>query len=255
MSELEPEGLPGRKAEGSVEIAASPDMVWRALTDATELARWFPLEARVEPGEGGSVYMSWKNEYAGESKILVWDPPHHLRTTWGFDPHGVAQVTDYLLEARSGNTFLRVVTSGFPEGASWDAWIEGTRRGWVFELASLKHYLERHRGEDRQVAYVRRRVPLTHQQIWDRLLDAASGLPLRRGRTVDDEPLVQYAAVVDDPADSLMRVSVEPCLPTIDARDVTLWLSAWGPTRGAVSALEQQWSQALVGLFPEGRAP
>jgi uncharacterized protein YndB with AHSA1/START domain len=63
-------------------------MVWQALTDACELERWFPLEARVTPGEGGSIYMSWKNEYTGESSILVWEPLHHLRISWGFDPTG-----------------------------------------------------------------------------------------------------------------------------------------------------------------------
>ena len=113
--------------------------MWQALTDASELERWFPLEARVTPGEGGSIYMSWKNEYTGESSILVWDPPHHLRTSWGFDATGQSQVTDYLLEGRGRRTVLRVVTSGFPLDASWDGWVEGTRRGWVFELSALKH--------------------------------------------------------------------------------------------------------------------
>lgn len=64
-----------RSATGRVEVEASPERVWKALTDAAELVRWFPLEARVEPGEGGTVFMSWKNEYAGESKILAWRRP------------------------------------------------------------------------------------------------------------------------------------------------------------------------------------
>lgn len=33
--------------------------VWRALTEAEELTRWFPLQARVTPGEGGEIWMSW----------------------------------------------------------------------------------------------------------------------------------------------------------------------------------------------------
>lgn len=40
-------------------IAAEPDEVWQALTDARELTRWFPVEARVEPGLGGSIWLSW----------------------------------------------------------------------------------------------------------------------------------------------------------------------------------------------------
>lgn len=34
----------------AVGIEASPDAVWKALTEPAELARWFPLEASVKPG-------------------------------------------------------------------------------------------------------------------------------------------------------------------------------------------------------------
>lgn len=42
-----------RRLEKQIEVAASPAEVWKALTDPAELARWFPLEARVTPGEWG----------------------------------------------------------------------------------------------------------------------------------------------------------------------------------------------------------
>jgi uncharacterized protein YndB with AHSA1/START domain len=41
-----------------IEVDASVEVVWKALTDGTELARWFPLEATVEPGVGGKVRLS-----------------------------------------------------------------------------------------------------------------------------------------------------------------------------------------------------
>ncbi|MFW6084618.1 MAG: SRPBCC family protein, partial [Gemmatimonadota bacterium] len=71
-----------RSASGRIELDASPERVWKALTDAADLVRWFPLEARVEPGEGGSVHMSWKNEYAGTSEILTWEPNERLAISW-----------------------------------------------------------------------------------------------------------------------------------------------------------------------------
>jgi len=40
----------------SIDINATPEDVWRALTDAGELMRWLPLQARVTPGKGGSVF-------------------------------------------------------------------------------------------------------------------------------------------------------------------------------------------------------
>lgn len=244
-----------RSAEGSVELDAPPERVWRALTEARELERWFPLEADVEPGEGGSIFMSWKNEYAGASEILAWEPPRLLRTAWGWhEEEGEAQVTEYRLEGGEGRTFLRVVTSGFPTDAAWDEWVEGTRLGWLYELFSLKHYLERHDGEDRGVVYLRRRVSLERSDVWDRLFadDALGARPLG-GRIVDVEAPVQYVAIVEDPPGSLLRVSTEPCAPGIEGKDVTLFLSAWGEARGRLSALEREWSRLLERLFPEGQ--
>ena len=245
-----------RAAGGTVEIEASPEQVWRALTDAIELERWFPLEARVEPGPNGSLWMSWKNEYAGASEILVWDLPRHLQTSWGWSEGGPPQMTDYLLEGRGGRTVLRVVTSGFPLDASWDEWVEGTRLGWRYELASLKHYLERHAGEDRTVIYLRRRVPLTPEDAWARVFDSAGfGERPLGGQSFDHDPPRQYAAIVEEPRDAMLRISMEPCYGDNDARDVTLWLSAWGEAGRALPDIEKDWARRLVRLFPEGMNP
>lgn len=241
-----------QSASGEVQIEAPIEAVWEALTDAAELERWFPLEAAVEPGPRGKIFMSWKNEFAGTSEILSWDPPHHLQTTWGYGPDP-AQVTDYWLEAAGGRTILRVVTSGFPRGEPWDAWAEGTRRGWAFELRSLKEYLEHNRGQDRAVAYVRRRTPLDYAEAWARLeRSAAETRP--PGDPFDVHPPVQYAAVLAEPAGSLFRLSLEPCAPGISGVDVTLWLSVWGAAAAKVPELRTKWQAMLTEVFPEGHA-
>jgi uncharacterized protein YndB with AHSA1/START domain len=246
-----------RSAAGEIAIDASPDRVWRALTDAEELMKWFPLDARVEPGPDGSIFMSWKNEFASTVEIEIWNPPHHLRTGWSFhEGDHPAQVTDYRIEASGGSTLVRVVTSGFPLDASWDGWVEGTARGWAFELYSLKHYLERHAGAPRHVAYVRRRVPLAPAAAWARLAaDGELGRWLTTGRAFDDRPASQRAAVVDDPADSLLRVSVEPASPGGGHPEIVMWLSAWGDREPRVSELRTSWQRALERLFPEGVTP
>lgn len=246
-----------RSAEGQVTIHAPAERVWQALTDARELERWFPLDARVQPGEGGSIWMSWRNEFAGEMEILVWDPPHHLRTSWSFgEGDHPAQVTDYLIEARGGATVLRVVTSGFPKDASWDGWVEGTKRGWAFELRSLRHYLERRDGEARHVAYVRRRVPLARDEAWARLeREPRLARLLTSGKAFDDHPGSQRAAIVTDPADAMVRVSIEPGAPGAHGHEIVLWLSAWGPFRERVEEIRGEWSDLLARAFPEGTTP
>lgn len=246
-----------RSVGAHIEIDASAERVWRALTDAEELMRWFPLDAHVEPGPDGSLFMSWKNEFAATVKILLWDPPRQLRTGWSFhEADQPAQVTDYVIHATRGSTRLRVVTSGFPADESWDGWVEGTARGWAFELYSLKHYLERHDGEPRHVAYVRRRVPLARDAAWSRLsADAELGRWLIAGRAFDDHAASQRAAVVQDPADALLRVSVEPAAPGADQPEIVLWLSAWGDHERRVKDLGASWQAALEQVFPEGVTP
>ena len=248
----------GRQAREDVWLDASPERVWRALTDAEELERWFPLEARVEPGEGGEIYMSWGNEFAGSSRIVAWEPPRRLATSWGaWDGEaGGGQVTEYRLQAEDGGTRLRVVTSGFPDDPSWDEWVEGTRHGWRFELASLKHYLERHAGRDRDVLYLRRRTRLSRDEAWERL-EADAGVEaatrgLAAGEPVADAPPWQYAARLEEPRGALMRLTVDPCMEEPDRRDVTVFLSTWGDAGDGFGELGRAWSERLERLFPEG---
>ncbi len=245
-----------RSAQGEVTIDALPERVWQALTDARELERWFPLDARVEPGVGGSIWMSWRNEFAGDMKILVWEPPCHLRTEWSFGEGGQpAQITDYMIEAQAGRTVVRVVTSGFPLDASWDGWVEGTNRGWAFELRSLKHYLERHSGEQRQVIYLRRRVPLAPVEAWERLRSSGLGGWLNAGEPFDDRRASQYAAIVQEPPDAMFRLSVEPASAGIEQPEIVLFLSSWGEQQGRLAGLEREWTEQLERVFPEGTTP
>ncbi len=106
-----------RSVEQEIEIDAPLSAVWKALTEASELVRWLPMETRVKPGSGGSIWLRWEDEYEAESRIEIWEPESHLRLT--FPIHGSTEfATDYFLRSRAGGggTVLRVVTSGFGVG-------------------------------------------------------------------------------------------------------------------------------------------
>jgi uncharacterized protein YndB with AHSA1/START domain len=63
-----------RRVEREVEIKAPLEDVRKALTEANELARWFPLKARVTPGRGRKIFVSWGPAFEGEAEILAWEP-------------------------------------------------------------------------------------------------------------------------------------------------------------------------------------
>jgi uncharacterized protein YndB with AHSA1/START domain len=173
-----------RAVDVSVDITASPEEVWNALTDPTELVRWFPYQAAVTPGVGGAVKWSWDDKWTWESRIEAWEPHRRLRLVQDeqrpFDVEGgvlppgeviaAHMVMEFTLETVAGRTRLRLVHSGFGRGAAWDDEIEGVRVGWNHELRSLAFYVERHRGKDRRVANAYLTCALPQDAVWARLL-------------------------------------------------------------------------------------
>ena len=184
-----------RAFEMALDIAATPDEVWRALTQAEELVRWFPMEARVTPGVGGTMLWNWGEGQDWESRIDVWEPGRRLRLVQDdarpYDtqgralPAGMSEpariAMEFTLETHRGKTRLRLVHSGFGEGAAWDTEIEGISEGWQAELRSLRHYLERHRGQDRYPGRAMLSTSMPREAAWDRLLgpDGFRGDPVQ----------------------------------------------------------------------------
>jgi hypothetical protein len=249
-----------KDVEREVEVAAPVDTVWQALTDAHELTRWFPTEARVVPGLGGSITMQWRGEPPLHSRIEIWMPHHHLRLVGlgGLDD----LVSDIFLEGRDGSTILRVVTSGFGTDPSWDNIMEGFQTGCDFELLGLKHYLERHQGSDRLVA--RARVDISDcEATWNQLvhsgawfspdLQPGERFSIGAGPTAINgvvrvwKPPRQMVGAVEGWNDALARVTLF-CPDQMSGR-ITAWLSAYDVPASEVHALEQAWQASLIRLL------
>jgi uncharacterized protein YndB with AHSA1/START domain len=188
-----------RSFSTAIDINATPDEVWRALTDAAELVRWFPLQARVAPGAGGTMFWGWDDSWAWESRIDAWEPGKRLRLVEhrpAFDAHGKPVsgpsrllAMEFTIEPREGGTTIRIVHSGFGEGAGWDDELDSVSAGWQFELRGLRHYLERHRGRDRHHASVQRVTSLGMTDVWTRLL-GPEAFPILDGRLELDSHIV-----------------------------------------------------------------
>ena len=118
-----------RKHEFEIEIAASPDAVWDALTKPEEIIRWFTPEARVEPGVGGKLWLKWGDGGEGAHEILEWAPGTKLTLGW------CGQRIEFSIEGRGGTAKLRLVHSGFSADSKFDDEFEATFGGWSTYLA------------------------------------------------------------------------------------------------------------------------
>lgn len=68
-----------RSIDLKIGIAADPFAVWQALTDATELTNWFPLQAEIEHGANGVMWLSWGGPVFAQWRIDIWNPGQELR--------------------------------------------------------------------------------------------------------------------------------------------------------------------------------
>jgi uncharacterized protein YndB with AHSA1/START domain len=248
--------------EREIVIDAPVATVWHALTDGVELARWFPLEARVTPGPGGSVWMRWRDGTGSDERIEAWDPERHLRLA-GRSGAWAEIGTDYYLEGRGGGTVLRVISSGFGSGDDWSEIVSAFGKGWDFELRGLRHYLEQHRGRDRLVAWARAEYTCTHEEAWARVTGPGGWFGAAGVARVPDggrlqtttpsahelsgvvllgQPPRQLVARLQNWNDALLRVQLY-------GNVLSLWLSTYGVPQAEVVQVERAWQESLARLL------
>jgi len=267
MTEGPPKQIKRLKKE--IEIAASPAAVWKALTDGEELARWFPLSARVAPGAEGSIFLSWGTGCEGEARITGWEPQKLLRLVEQAGgvagPEGVT--IEWKLEQRGGSTIVRLVQSCFSAGGDWaDEYFGSTEYGWGFMLLNLRHYLERHAGTPRRVAWPRLKVSVPREEAYRRLAapgglfrEGAGGLTAGadymletstgasfEGRVEFVRPPRGFCIRVRELNDALFWLTIEG---TGGEHEVQLWLSSYGVPQAKVEGFEEEWAGVLSRIF------
>ena len=134
----------------SVEIAAPLERVFRALTDGSEVVRWWgsPDTYRLEEFTADlRVGGQWRSRgvaadgkpFQATGEFLEVDPPRLLVQTWIPDwAPGLKTTLTYRLDAIPGGTRLTLRHEGF--GAHREAF-EGHTRGWERVLGYLNGYL------------------------------------------------------------------------------------------------------------------
>lgn len=257
-----------RKIVKEVFVQAPPDVVWRALTDAEELKRWFPVDARVQPGKGGSIWISFGGGVEGEAPITAWEP--NRRFEWTEARGAVKLAVDFQLEAKSGGTVVRLVNSGFGAGPDWDDEFHMTDGGWSYFLLQLRWYLERHRGKPRDLITLRELVPLSRAEAFllltgpsglsrdDRVASAPVGTAYETttalgdrlsGTIVASSPETwQLGLTITELDDAILFLEMEPAPTGVRPG---LWLSTYGLPADGVAKARQQFEKLYRGALQQ----
>lgn len=260
-----------RAIEQDVFVNAPLDVVWRALTEAEELTRWFPVDARVQPGRGGSIWLSWGGGAEATAPITAWEPGRRLQ--WTEDRGAVKLVVDFHLETRAGGTVVRLVQSGFGAGPDWDDEFHMTSGGWSYFLAHLRWYLERHRGRPRDLIALRERVPFSRADAFARLIgpqglsargslaaaaagesfsDATAGGEPLSGTVVSRSPATwQIGLTIHQLEDAILFLEMEP---DADGARAGFWLSTYGLDKSRLAQAHDQYERLYRGALEGPRA-
>jgi uncharacterized protein YndB with AHSA1/START domain len=264
-----------RKQEHEIVIDAPIEAVWKAITDAEELTRWFVETAKVEPGVGGTFRISWGGGEEGESRIEVWEPNQKLRVALKPFDMGTAKhdgqtaiIEEYTLERRDGKTVLRLVQSGIPDSPDWDGFYNGTDSGWESFFRTMRHYLKHHAGKPRTVIKVVGKLPGSLEDGWSRLIGPGGfGFePLEGGtfstRTGSGEAL--RGRVVFAKAPSMLELSIHELDEAFFAHSMACaganqyvysMLSLFGKSQAEVDAIRAKWEPWLKAVLGVDTVP
>ncbi len=244
-----------------IEFDASIEDVWKALTEADQLKSWFPYDARVKPGKGGSIWLSWGPDCEGEAPITIWDPPKHLQFTEHRGPFGaedsIAPVditTDYHLKSAGGKTVLRLVQAGLGPEKEWDGEYNATAEDWPMFLAILSHYVQNHAGVVRQVTNIAATIDLRASETWSRLfghetLVVGSPYALKfadsftvHGITRLIKPGRRFVGTIPDLNDAVFVLTAHD---KTDKCKIAIELSTYDVPADQVATTRRQWTDAL----------
>ena len=247
-----------------IEIDASIEDVWKALTEADQLKSWFPYDARVTPGKGGSIWLSWGPECEGEAPITIWDPPKHLQFTEHRGPFGaedsIAPVditTDYHLKSAGGKTVLRLVQAGVGPEKEWDGEYNATAEDWPMFLAILSHYVPNHGGVVRRVTNIAATIDLAASETWSRLFGHetfAIGSPYAlkfagshsiSGVTKLISPGRRLVGTIPDLNDAVFVLTVHD---KADKSKIAIELSTYDVPAKVIAEREKVWLRGIEGI-------
>jgi uncharacterized protein YndB with AHSA1/START domain len=131
-------------------IDSSSSVIFRAITEANELTKWFPDHVIFEPKIGGKVRFSFHKEknkmdrdYIVEGSIIEFIPNKKISYTWQHKdiPQFPETIVSWELEEIEQNkTRVELVHSGFTGKEPENLSSKGHDEGWTHVMNELSKY-------------------------------------------------------------------------------------------------------------------
>lgn len=144
-----------RDVRFQLRVRAEPAAVYRSLTSARELTRWWLLGAETDARNSGRVRLVWPRARGrdGEAALgtraregVFVDLEPARKVAWLFKPargeRGVPPLVSVFIVPRGSGSEVTLVHAGFPSAPSADRLYRSFSRAWEDGLAKLKLYLE-----------------------------------------------------------------------------------------------------------------
>jgi uncharacterized protein YndB with AHSA1/START domain len=134
-----------------VRIKAKPGHVYRALTSARELCRWWLSGAETDARNAGRLRMVWPRRpdcrsFSGEREGCFVDLEPERKVAWmwkaGSRRNGVPPLCSFFILPKGRGSEVTFLHAGFPRRQAADKAFACFALGWEDALAKLKLYLE-----------------------------------------------------------------------------------------------------------------
>lgn len=102
--------------ERSIVVAADQQRVWRAITDAAQISKWFDgnMSWDFKLGVGELIKFYMNGELLGTGHVRVIEPPERFVLSWTVEPNDPTEtLVTFTLEKVVQGTRVTVVESGF----------------------------------------------------------------------------------------------------------------------------------------------
>ncbi|KKC24489.1 SRPBCC family protein [Sphingomonas sp. SRS2] len=142
--------------EREIQLSASVERVWRALTDHREFGEWFRvrLDGPFAVGEMSSGHITHEGfeHVRWNARTVAMEEPYRFAFTW--HPYAVDPAIDYSaeeptlvefrLESRDGGTHLTITESGFDRVPAYrrDEALRMNGGGWTAQIANIRIHVD-----------------------------------------------------------------------------------------------------------------